>query len=212
MKRFGLIAIAIFYSIVKDFAAELPSDDVIRQILTGRVGNNENNVGIIAKIITPAGERVISHGHRHTGDAEPLDGDTVFEIGSVTKVFTALVLADMVQRNEAALADPVAKYLPPSLSVRTRNNRPITLLDLATHTSGLPFMPENAPPLNDPAAAKYSSGDLARFVANYQPMRDAGSQWDYSNIGYWILSQALAARAGDNLKTWCENALSPPLA
>jgi serine-type D-Ala-D-Ala carboxypeptidase/endopeptidase len=211
MKRFGLIAIAIFYSIIKDFAAELPSDDVIRQILTGRVGNNENDVGIIAKIITPAGERVISHGHRHTGDAGPLDGDTVFEIGSVTKVFTALVLADMVQRNEAALADPVAKYLPPSLSVRTRSNRPITLLDLATHTSGLPFMPENAPPLNDPAAAKYSSGDLARFVANYQPMRDAGSQWDYSNIGYWILSEALAARAGDNFEDVVRKRVIAPL-
>ena len=61
-------------------------------------------------------------------------------------------------------------------------------------------MPKNAPPLNDPAAAKYSAADLARFVANYQPTRDAGSQWDYSNIGYWVLSEALAARVGDNFE------------
>jgi CubicO group peptidase (beta-lactamase class C family) len=200
MKRFGLLAIAIFYSIAKNFAAELPSDDVIRQILTDRVGNNENDIGIVVKIVTPSGERLISYGHRQAGDARPLDGDTVFEIGSVTKVFTALVLADMVQRNEVALADSVAKYLPPGLSVPARNDRPITLLDLATHTSGLPFMPENAPPLNDPAAAKYSSADLARYVASYQLTRDAGGRWDYSNLGYWVLSEALASRMGDNFE------------
>ncbi|HEY4271805.1 MAG TPA: serine hydrolase [Candidatus Udaeobacter sp.] len=211
MKRFVLISIAIFYSMATDFAAELPSDDAIRQILSDRVGKNENGVGIIVKIVTPAGEQLISHGHRREGDPRALDGDTVFEIGSVTKVFTALVLADMVQRNEAALADPVGKYLPPSLSVRTRNNRPMTLLDLATHTSGLPFMPENAPPLNDPAAAKYSPADLARYVANYQPTRDAGTQWDYSNIGYWILSEALAARAGDNFENLMNKRVIAPL-
>jgi serine-type D-Ala-D-Ala carboxypeptidase/endopeptidase len=200
MKRYIWVLIAISASAAALFAAELPSDDAIRQILIDRVGKNENDAGIIVKIVTPADERVISYGHRNAGDARPLDGDTVFEIGSVTKVFTALVLADAVQRKEATLADPVAKYLPPGVSVRTRNDRLITLLDLATHTSGLPFMPENAPPLNDPAAAKYSAADLARFVANYQPTRDAGSQWDYSNIGYWLLSEALAARAGANFE------------
>jgi CubicO group peptidase (beta-lactamase class C family) len=72
-------------------------------------------------------------------------------------------------------------------------------------------MPENAPPLNDPAAAKYSSADLARYVANYQPTRDAGSQWDYSNIGYWILSEALAARAGDNFENLIRKRVIVPL-
>jgi serine-type D-Ala-D-Ala carboxypeptidase/endopeptidase len=203
--------IATFASAAPFFAADLASDDAIRQMLIDRVGKNENDAGIIVKIVTPTDERVISHSHRYAGDARPLDGDTVFEIGSVTKVFTALLLADAVQRNEVTLTDPVAKYLPPGVSVRTRNNRPISLLDLATHTSGLPFMPENAPPLNDPAAAKYSSADLARYVANYQPARDAGSQWDYSNIGYWILSEALAGRAGDNFEDLVRKRVIAPL-
>ncbi|MGH8102806.1 MAG: serine hydrolase [Chthoniobacterales bacterium] len=211
MKRFILIAIAISYSIGTDFAAELPSDQAIQQLLRDRVGKNASAAGIIVKIIGPTGERLISYGHRDKGDARPLDGDTAFEIGSVTKVFTALVLGDMVQRKEAALADPVAKYLPDRLSVRAQNNRPISLIDLATHTSGLPFMPENAPPLNDPAAAKYSSADLARYVANYQPARDAGSQWDYSNIGYWLLSEALAARDGDNFENLMTKRVIVPL-
>jgi D-alanyl-D-alanine-carboxypeptidase/D-alanyl-D-alanine-endopeptidase len=211
MKRFNLIAFAIFYPIAKNFAAALPSDDAIRQILTDRVGKNENEVGIVVKIVTPTGDRLISCGHRQAGNARPLDGDTVFEIGSVTKVFTALVLAGMVQRNEAALGDPVAKYLPRGLSVQARTDRPITLLDLATHTSGLPFMPENAPPLNTPAAAKYSSADLARYVGSYQLTRDPGSRWEYSNLGYWLLSEALAARAGDSFENLARKRVIVPL-
>jgi serine-type D-Ala-D-Ala carboxypeptidase/endopeptidase len=211
MKRSVWIALAIFTSAAALFAAELSSDDAIRQILADRVGKNENDVGIIVKIVTPAGERVIAHGRRNAGDTRPLDGDTVFEIGSVTKVFSALVLAGAVQRGEVTFVDPVGKYPQSGVSVRTRNNRPITLLDLATHTSGLPFMPEDAPPLNDPAAAKYSAADLARFVANYQPTRDAGSQWDYSNIGYWVLSEALAARLGDNFENLVRKRVIAPL-
>jgi CubicO group peptidase (beta-lactamase class C family) len=72
-------------------------------------------------------------------------------------------------------------------------------------------MPENAPPLNDPAAAKYSSADLARYVANYEPARAAGSQWDYSNIGYWILSEALAACDRDKFENLMTKRVLMPL-
>ncbi|HKR54098.1 MAG TPA: serine hydrolase, partial [Chthoniobacterales bacterium] len=141
--------------------------------------------------------RIISYGHRNAGDARPLDGDTVFEIASVTKVFTALLLADMVEKKEVALSDPASKYLP-GIKLPERNGRSITLVDLATHTSGLPFMPADAPPLNDPAAAKYSAADLKRYLASYQLTGEIGADWEYSNIGYWVLSEALATRAGNN--------------
>jgi len=123
-----------------------PSDDGIRKILAERVGANESDTGIIVGVIEPRGKRIISFGHRNTGDSRPLDGDTVFEIGSITKAFTALLLADMVGKNEVALSDQAAKYLPADVKIPGRNGRSITLVDLATHTSGLPFMPENAPP------------------------------------------------------------------
>jgi len=137
-----LCSLAVIFTSAVVWAGELASDDAIRQTLIERVGKNENCVGILVKIITPAGERMISHGHRDAGDTRQLDGDTVFEIGSVTKVFTALLLADAVQRHEMALDDPASKYLPGGTTLPARSNRPITLLDLATHTSGLPFMPE----------------------------------------------------------------------
>ena len=194
------ITMAIFAILMPIGAAQpLPSDDEIHKILADRLGENEKDVGIVVGVIERQSgsdrRRIISYGHRSAGDSRPLDADTVFEIASVTKVFTALFLADMVDKNEVALSDPASKHLP-DIKLPERNGRSITLIDLATHTSGLPFMPADAPPLNEPTAAKYSADDLKRYLATCQLTRDIGSEWDYSNIGYWVLSEALAARAG----------------
>ena len=209
------IAMSIFAILTPSFAGTqtvLPSDVEIRKILAERVGENEKAVGIVVGIIDPQGRRIISYGQRSAGDARPLDGDTVFEIASVTKVFTALLLADMVEKKEVTLSDPPSKYLTAAaIKLPERNGHLITLLDLATHTSGLPFMPADAPPFNDPAAAKYSTGDLKRYLASYQLTRDIGSEWDYSNIGYWILSEALSARAGKDIEDLIRSRVLTPL-
>jgi serine-type D-Ala-D-Ala carboxypeptidase/endopeptidase len=178
-------------------AIVLPSDGDLRKMLAARVdtlAGKEDGVGIVIGVVGPQGRRVISYGHLSQGDPRPLDGDTGFEIGSVTKVFTALLLADMVRKGEVALADPVAKYLP-AVKIPERNGRSITLLDLATHTSGLPFMPDALPALDDSASTKYGAAQLREFLAGYELPRDSGAKWDYSNIGYWLLGQALTSRA-----------------
>ena len=74
---------------------------------------------------------------------QTLDGDSVFEVGSISKVFTAILLADMIERGEVRLDDPVSKYLPAPVTVPRRNGREITLKDLTTHSSGLPREPGN---------------------------------------------------------------------
>src|SRR6202022_5123588 len=76
----------------------LPPDAEIRKILAERVGPQENDIGIIVGVIEPQGRRIISYGRRNAGDSRPLDGDTVFAIGSFTKAFTPLLLADMVEK------------------------------------------------------------------------------------------------------------------
>lgn len=169
----------------------LPSDAEIRKILADRVealAGPEDGIGIVVGVIWPKGRQIISRGHFDQKDQRAMAGDTVCEIASVTKGFTGLLLADMVQDGEVALSDPVAKYLPANVKIPERNGRSITLVDLATHTSGLPFMP------TDGAAS--SDADLYKFLAGYKLTRDIGAQWEYSNIGYWLLSQALSARAG----------------
>ena len=110
----------------------------IREILVKRVDQQKQAVGIVAGVIEPAGRRVVAHGNLAKGDARTLDGDTIFEIGSVTKVFTSLLLADMVNRKEVSLDDPAAKYLPEHVRMPERGGKPITLFDLSTHSSGLP--------------------------------------------------------------------------
>ncbi len=139
----------------------VPPDSEIRKILVERVDTFHQGVGIVVGVIEPQGRRVIAYGSVNQGDARPLNGDTIFEIGSVTKVFTSLLLADMVQRGEVALADPVAKYLPADVRVPERGGRVITLVDLSTHTSGLPRLPSNLFP-KDPANpyADYSAEQL----------------------------------------------------
>jgi CubicO group peptidase (beta-lactamase class C family) len=124
----------------------VPPDSEIRKILIERIDTFHQGVGIVVGAIEPQGRRVVAYGSPNQGDPRPLNADTIFEIGSATKVFTSLLLADMVQRGEVALTDPVAKYLPAEVKMPERGGRAITLVDLSTHTSGLPRLPANLQP------------------------------------------------------------------
>ena len=190
----------------------LPSDAEIRKILVDRIDVQHQSVGIVVGVIGPEGRRVIAYGSLEKGDARPLNGDTVFEIGSATKVFTSLLLADMVQRKQVALDDPVAKYLPPTVKMPERNGRSITLVDLSTHTSGLPRVPGNMNP-KDPGNPymDYSVEQLYQFLSSYQLTRDIGSTYEYSNLGGGLLGHVLARRAGTDYEALVESRICGPL-
>src|SRR5882724_906240 len=169
-----MIAMAGAQTTQNSVAITLPSDADIHTMLAERVNalaGQDDGVGIVVGLVGPQGRRVVSYGNLNQGDPRPLNGDTIFEIGSVSKVFTALLLAEMVRKGEVGLADPVTKCLPLGVKLPERNGRSITLLDLATHTSGLPFMPDDLPPLSDSIAAKNSDAQLYQFVARYQLAR-----------------------------------------
>src|SRR5580698_2623471 len=121
-------------------------DAEIHKILADRIGSENLGIGIVAGIIDAKGRRIVSYGSLAKVDKRPLNGDTVFEIGSMTKVFTSLVLMDMVQKGEVAVTDPISKYLPVSVKVPERNGKKISLQDLATQSSGLPRLPSNLNP------------------------------------------------------------------
>jgi serine-type D-Ala-D-Ala carboxypeptidase/endopeptidase len=190
----------------------LPSDAEIRKMLAERIDQQHQSVGIVIGLIGPEGRRVIAYGNLEKGDQRPLNGDTVFEIGSETKVFTSLLLADMVQRGQVKLDDPVAKYLPNTVKMPERDGRSITLVDLATHTSGLPRMPANLTP-KDPANpyADYSVDQLYQFLSGYQLTRDIGSRYEYSNLGGGLLGHVLARRAGTDYEALVESRICGPL-
>jgi CubicO group peptidase (beta-lactamase class C family) len=178
--------------------ADAPSDEAIHAILQERVGKHRESTGIVAVVGDGAGSRLFAYGRSGTADNLPLDGDTVFEIGSITKVLTALILADMDERGEVTMADPVAKYLPASVKVPDYQGTPITLLDLATHTSGLPDLPGNLAlnPL-DPHSwinpfADYTVDRLYAFLSGYTLKYRPGTHYEYANLGFGLLGHALA--------------------
>ena len=219
--RFGTLILAL--ALAAQLAAaqastttviSLPSDSDIANILAQRVdalAGEKGGIGIVVGIIGPAGRRVIAYGHRSERDSRELDGDTIFEIGSIGKVFTALLLADMARKGEVALADPVTTYLHASTTIPDYNGRAITLADLATHTSGLPFMPDELPVLSESAAREYGAPQLYQFLARYKLTGAPGLDWEYSNLDYWLLGQALTARAGMDFEKLVRTRIAAPL-
>lgn len=189
-----------------------PSDAEIRRILVERIDVQKQGVGIVVGVIDPHGRRIVAYGAPEKGDKRPLDGDTLFEIGSITKVFTALLAADMAQRGEVKLDDPIQKYLPPTVKMPERGGKQITLIDLATHTSGLPRMPENFRP-KDPSRpyADYTVDALYSFLSSYQLRRDIGIKYVYSNLGFGLLGLGLAQRAGMDYEKLVVTRICDPL-
>lgn len=182
----------------------------LREILADRIEVGRKSVGMVALTLQDGHRELVAHG-RSGRPGVALDGDTVFEIGSVTKVFTALLLADMVLRREAALDEPVAALLPAGTRVPERVT-PITLLDLATHTSGLPRVAGNSRP-GDPAQpyADYSVGQMRAFLAAHELRHQPGTRFEYSNLGFGLLGHALAARAGTPYEALLVERICTPL-
>jgi serine-type D-Ala-D-Ala carboxypeptidase/endopeptidase len=192
--------------------ADAPSDDAIHAILQERVGKDRENTGIVAVVSDSAGSRLFAYGAPGTPDNRKLDGDTVFEIASITKVLTALILTDMVERGEVAMTDPVAKYLPAAVKVPEYQGKPITLLDLATYTSGLPNEPDNlAPKDRRNPYADYTVDRLYAFLSGYTLKYRPGSHYEYANLGFGLLGQALARRAGKSYEALLVERVCDPL-
>src|SRR5690242_7700258 len=151
MKRTYLFLAVLLLCGLRAFAQATPApaavtDAEIKSALADRIDTAKKSVGIVVGVIGPQGSRTVGYGKLSATDPRTPDGDTVYEIGSVTKVFTSLLLADMVQKGEVKLDDPVSKFLPATVKVPERNSKKITLVDLATQSSGLPRMPTNFKP------------------------------------------------------------------
>lgn len=189
----------------------LPTDDRIRDILIQRVDVERRNAGIVVGIVSPGGRRIIVRGSTGRPDGAELSGDTVFEIGSVTKVFTSLLLADMVQRGEVRLEDSVSSHLP--VKVGSGSTRTIMLVDLATHTAGFPLWPSGIPATREGVSslATYSVERLYEYLASYDIPADVGAKWAYSNVDAGVLGLALAQRAGMTYGALVESRITGPL-
>ena len=187
----------------KDWA--IPSDADIRKAIADRLADRpgaEMIVGIVQ------GDK----SHSITGPGGKADADTLFEIGSMTKVFTSLILADMVLEGKVSLDDPVAQYLPEGAAMPQRSGRQITLRNLSQQDSGLPRLPDNLTPtdVSNPYA-DYTEEDLLAFLAGYELPREIGSQYEYSNLGIGLLGYVLARVEGTDFETLLRKRVLDPL-
>ncbi|MEX2284363.1 MAG: serine hydrolase [Gemmatimonadota bacterium] len=211
MLRQVIELLAASFLLASPIRAQFPADSIVRSILRDRV-ENKRSTGIVVGLLEADGRtRVVAYNERAHG--EPVfDQRTVFEIGSITKAFTGSLLADMVGRGEVKLDDPVSRFLPSSVRMPARADKQITLLDLATQTSGLPRLPGNLRPadMSNPYA-DYTVGDLYAFLSGHELTRDIGVQFEYSNLGVGLLGHVLALQAGKSYEALVKERLLDPL-
>lgn len=191
-------------------AQAFPADDEVREMLRQRVELSKRGVGLVVALVDASGARVVAYGHARRGNDEVVTGDSVFEVGSVTKVFTSLLLADMVEKGEVKLHDPIALYVPKS--VKSPRAQDITLLHLSRHTAGLPSWPGNmrsADPVH--YADGYTNAALFDFLNGYKTRRTVGTHHSYSNYAVALLGEVLALRAGTDFESALRNRVFEPL-
>jgi CubicO group peptidase (beta-lactamase class C family) len=186
-------------------AADLQSvldKDLADALKTGQLAPS-TGAGVSIAVIDHGVRRVFSY-----GTAKP---DSIFEIGSITKTFTGLILSQMVKQGKVKFDDPARDLLPPG-TVAKPAVAEITLLDLATQHSGLPRMPDNFHPA-DPQNpyADYTAADLYAFLAKQTVAKPADAGFLYSNLGFGLLGQALANRAGMPYPALLKSEVTDPL-
>lgn len=178
---------------------------------------DQRNLGVVVAVVAGDEVRYAGAGRVGGGETAPPDGDTIFEIGSVTKVFTSLVLARLAVGETVGLDEAVSDLLPPWSRVPSRDGRHITPEHLATHTSGLPRLPKGMlvrallrPNTPDPYA-DCTAEVLLRGLADTKLGAVPGKRFRYSNLGGGLLGLALAERTGTDYEALVDREICKPL-
>jgi D-alanyl-D-alanine-carboxypeptidase/D-alanyl-D-alanine-endopeptidase len=186
-------------------------EPLVAELLVRHAGRH---VGVAVGVLRGGEAWTTGSGTAGRAGPTPPAADTIFEIGSITKVFSATLLALMVEEGLVELDDPVQRYLPPGVTLPVRG-RPITLGDLATHTAGLPRLPHGffLPSLRhrrNPYAWLTAERLFAELPAT-RLRRAPGGPPRYSNLGYGLLGEVLARRAGQGYEQLVEERICRPL-
>jgi D-alanyl-D-alanine-carboxypeptidase/D-alanyl-D-alanine-endopeptidase len=204
------LATVFIITITNSVVGQIPADS-IKAIIKQEVFSKRSK-SIIVGIIDTNGRQIFSEGV--LSDKNPIqpDGNTIYEIGSITKVFTSLLLADMSLKKQLDLNDPISKFLPKTVKTPTKNGKEISLLNLSANRSGLPRNAYNLDPkyLDDPFA-DYTTKQLYKFISNIKLDYDIDSKWQYSNIGYSLLGNILTIVAHEDLETLMKRDICEPL-
>jgi CubicO group peptidase (beta-lactamase class C family) len=199
-------------------AARRPHDVVgldAVDVLAERAMRSGRRIGLVVGCLQGGERRVVGYGRLRADAPDLPDGGTIFEIGSVTKVFTGLLLADLAKQGLVGLDEPLAGHLPAGVQVPTFKGRQVTLGDLASHAGGLPRDPKGTlgrwlRDRRNPYAA-LSVEELYAGLARTRLQRRPGQRVKYSNLGAGLLGQALANAAGQPYEELVRGRICRPL-
>ncbi len=168
--------------------------------------------GAVIGVLRDDSSSVHSFGRADSTGSAP-SAHTLFEIGSITKTFTGLLLADAIERGTVDPSTPVRSLLPDSIALAPAESTTITLEHLATHRSGLPRLPSNLAATARPADpyAAYGDSALYAFLDGYAPPRASGTSFEYSNLGTGLLGHLLARRADTTYAALVRQRIAEPL-
>jgi len=191
-------------------AAALPSQQATAHVVA-KLAESGRVHGLVVGYVSPAGRVVYGFGRSGEGRrSKAPDGRTLFELGSITKTFTGLLLAEAIMEGRVRATDPIRLHLPPGVLTKDSPLYWISFLDLATHSSGLPEGPDNLPS-TDPRnpMAGYSTGLLLQYLGKATLLSPIGQNFYYSNVGAGLCGYLLSRLAGIDyealVKTWvCE--------
>src|SRR5688572_23866484 len=184
----------------------------LHTLLVERVDERKWGTAIVVGISSPQGRQIVSYGTLSVEDRHKVDGATVFEIASLTKVLTALVLADTANRQRVKLDSPVSTCVPDGVEIPQHAGKQITFLDLATHTSGLPLRPTNL--ASQTALNKYAGYTVKQLyegLATFELPRHPGTKFEYSNWAFGLLGHALGHCAGMSYEALLAERVTRPL-
>lgn len=205
------IATLIFVIGIIHFTCAQTADEAIQATIKARVDNGINT-GIVVGIMDASGTRYYSYGVKSAKGNEAVNEHAVFEIGSISKTFTATLLAEAVDKGEVKLTDPIQRYLPSGVTAPVRNGASIQLVHLSNHTSSLPRLPSNLTPANPVNPyADYTEKQLYDFLGQYTLTRDIGSEYEYSNYAAGLLGHILATRKGSTYEKQLAEVITQPL-
>ena len=170
--------------------------------------------GLVVGVYQDDHANITGFGRASSTLSDPPDGQTLFEIGSITKVFTGVTLAKLARDGVVKLGDPISLYLPPGVVSPKKNGHEITLEQLATHTSGLPRLPPNwdATVTNElNPYLSFTAADLYQSLAQVQLSSEPGQTSDYSNYGFGLLGQLLSLKTAMPFETLVRRTVCEPL-
>lgn len=215
IKRFKFIISALLIGLSSVFAGTENENRMEKTVdiqeLIQEYVDQKATTGVVVGFIDRGIIKTYGFGTTSLIDDEKVNEKTIYEVGSITKVFTTLGLMDMVARGIVQLDDPVELHLQ-GVKIPDMNGDKITLAHLATHHSGLPCMPTNFNPKNPLNPFEdYTLENLYEFLNSYELTRFPGDSFEYSNVGMGLLGHILCLKASKTYEEWLLDCVLNPL-